>query len=67
MYGVIDVVKDLVTGKIKFAPRNVVRFRRNVCSVCVVRDTRINKCTACGCWLPAKIRLQKSSCPLELW
>lgn len=66
-YNIIDVVKDLATGKIKFATRDTARHRRNICSVCIVRDARINTCTACGCWLPAKTRLEKSECPLELW
>ena len=66
-YTIIDVLKDLVTGKLTFTTRSVKEDRQALCTVCEVRDEARNICTACGCWLPAKVRLAKSSCPMELW
>lgn len=66
-YTIIDVLKDLVTGKLKFAARSVREDRQTLCDDCEVRDVKKNVCTACGCWLPAKVRLAKSKCPMELW
>ena len=26
-----------------------------------------NRCTKCGCYMPAKVRSEKSKCPLKYW
>lgn len=66
-YTILHVFKDLVTGKLKFAAKNDVAERLSICNQCEVQNTKTHTCTACGCWLPAKARLENSSCPMELW
>lgn len=66
-YGIINVVKDLVTGKLRFAKPVVVHNRNVICDRCEVQNKETRVCTACGCYLPWKTRLSKSQCPMELW
>lgn len=66
-YNIIDVFKDLVTGKIKFATTCVANSRYAECKVCEVLNPRLNNCTICGCYMPIKTKLLKSTCPMEKW
>lgn len=66
-YTIVNVLRDVITGKVKFASREVRSSRKQECDNCEVRNTVTNVCTACGCWLPAKRFLEKSTCPMELW
>lgn len=66
-YTIFQVVRDLVAGKLKFAPSATATERVSICNQCEVQNTKLHTCTACGCWLPAKVRLKESSCPMELW
>lgn len=40
--------------------------RLAVCNSCS-KKTKTNRCSECGCYLPAKVRSLKSSCPLNKW
>lgn len=66
-YGIINVVKDLLTGKLTFVNKTTRQARKAICEPCEVRNTKTNTCTACGCWLPAKRTLADAACPMELW
>lgn len=66
-YNIFHVIRDAVTGKLKFVNETVRQERRTLCDQCEVRDTVLDICTACGCLLSAKIRLKESTCPMELW
>lgn len=66
-YNIIDAAKDLVTGKIKFVTATVSNERMAICNGCDAQNKAIKTCTACGCFLPAKVRLKEASCPMELW
>ena len=66
-YNIVNVISDTMTGKLKKADARIITERRDICKFCVVRNTTINVCTACGCFIPAKIRLQDSTCPMDLW
>jgi hypothetical protein len=66
-YSIINVVKDLVTGRLKFATRELATNRRTTCDQCEVQNKATKVCTACGCYIPWKTKLQQSSCPMELW
>lgn len=61
----IDLLKDVVTGKLKFASPSEVGSRRSICNACTAQRHKF--CTVCGCFLPIKIRLNDSHCPMELW
>lgn len=66
-YNIFDAVKDLVKGDLEFATDEVATERINICYDCEIRHEPTNVCTACGCFLPAKVKLLKSVCPLEKW
>lgn len=64
-YSIWDVAKDFVKGELEFADDDTVKQRQAICDPCEAR--KLNICTACGCVLPAKVRLKESACPMELW
>lgn len=66
-YSIIDVAKDLITGNLKMADADTVHKRRQTCDACEARNATIDVCTVCGCPLVLKIKLQESTCPMELW
>lgn len=66
-YNLIDAAKNLVTGNLEIATDEVIIKRNAICDACEAKNHLANVCTACGCFLPAKVRLAKSSCPMEKW
>lgn len=67
-YNIVDAAKDLITtGKVEIADDETILERINTCGSCEIRNALTNICTACGCFIPAKARLKKSECPLDLW
>lgn len=66
-YNILDAAKDLLTGNLEFASEDVVNKRIAICDPCEVRNSTLNTCTACGCFIPWKTKLQESTCPMELW
>ena len=66
-YNILDAIKDAVTGNLEFADDETIAKRRALCDSCEVRNELVDICTACGCFIPAKIRLTESECPMELW
>lgn len=66
-YNIFHVIRDFFTGNLKKADQQTITERLNICNPCEVRSEALNVCTACGCYIPAKTSLAKSSCPLEKW
>lgn len=66
-YGIKQVVVDLLTGNITLANSSVRQERQDICTQCEARNTKLNTCTVCGCFLPAKRALAKAECPMGLW
>lgn len=66
-YNIFDVVKDVIAGDVELADDNTKNARRSVCDSCEARNSIIDVCTACGCFIPLKIKLIKSTCPMEKW
>jgi hypothetical protein len=66
-YGVMDAVRDLITGELKLADDDTIIARTQICDGCEVQNKPVKICTACGCFLPMKVRLTQSRCPMELW
>lgn len=54
-------------GGLHFASKDVTSARRSICNGCEIRDQKLNICTACGCFIPAKTKLRDEVCPLEKW
>ena len=65
-YNIINVAKDLFTGSLEFADKQTEEARMAICNGCEAKNA-IGMCTACGCVLKVKVKLQHSSCPMELW
>jgi len=42
------------------------RIRMNVCQKCPA-FTKMKTCKECGCFMPAKVRLENAKCPLGKW
>ena len=57
----------LVTRQANLAPQHLQENREDVCCHCPIRDKQKNVCTACGCYLPIKVKLLQSSCPIGKW
>lgn len=66
-YNILDVVKDALTGNLKFVDAKVFADRQQICEPCDVRNTLLNTCSICNCFIPAKAKLQESTCPMEKW
>ena len=65
-YNIINVIKDLFTGNLNIADSSTSKARMAICNGCEAKNA-IGMCTACGCVLSVKVKLQDSSCPMELW
>ena len=66
-YNIFNAIWDFLTGKLEFASKSIATERMNICLNCEIRNPKFNICTICGCYLPAKTKLKKSECPMELW
>ena len=70
-YGIIDVVKDGLTGNLEFVDKETLDKRGLACMTCpelqpVVYD-KLGKCNACGCWMSKKIKLKNANCINGKW
>lgn len=59
--GLIKSAKDLAAGGVTDP-----KARMDVCNTCPFKG-KDQRCGKCGCFLPAKTRIAKSSCPIGLW
>ena len=59
--GLIKSAKDLASGGVTDP-----KARMDVCNTCPFKG-KDQRCGKCGCFLPAKTRIAKSSCPIGLW
>lgn len=66
-YGIIDVVKDILKGETISTTADVAQSRIDICNQCDAQNKTLKVCTACGCFLPAKVKVANASCPMELW
>ena len=48
-----------------FATKEIIKARLDACSECPLK--KLNFCTSCGCFLPAKTKISKASCPEGKW
>jgi hypothetical protein len=64
---IIKVIKDFLTGTLKFADPETVKNRREICETCEARNPILNTCTVCNCLIKAKTKLLDEKCPMEKW
>lgn len=64
---VVDTVGDMSKGRNVFCPPDIIQQRMSTCNSCpdFVRST--TQCRQCGCFMSAKTRLKKASCPIGKW
>ena len=48
------------------AKKETVKDRWEYCKLCPYL-TKMNKCQHCGCFMKAKIKFKKASCPIGIW
>ncbi len=63
----VDTIGDISKGRNVFATNDIINQRLSTCNACqeFVRST--SQCRQCGCFMSAKTRLKKASCPLGKW
>lgn len=66
-YTIINMMWDLVRGKLKLASSSVAKERYSICKQCPIRNPKLNTCTICGCYMPIKTKLKDASCPAGEW
>jgi hypothetical protein len=66
-YNIFNVIWDFLKGDLKKASNELAATRQSICNNCEMRNETFNICTICGCVISAKVKLKKSSCPMELW
>lgn len=64
---VVDSFGELAKGKSVFVESNVVSSRMAICNSCDKFQSKSTQCSVCGCFMSAKTRLKKASCPLGKW
>jgi hypothetical protein len=64
-YNILDAVKDLVTGDLEYATKDLARERYDICNQCEAKAAGL--CTVCGCVVVVKVKLKESECPMGLW
>tara|TARA_B100000902_G_scaffold394131_1_gene449793 strand:+ start:1033 stop:1302 length:270 start_codon:yes stop_codon:yes gene_type:complete len=63
----VDTVGDMSKGRNVFCPSNIVNERMSICNGCPEFVTNTSQCKQCGCFMSAKSRLKKASCPIGKW
>ena len=65
----LDLIKHIHSNPDKFitVSDETYRERMSICKSCDKYDEFDNRCSECGCFLPAKARIILDSCPLEKW
>ena len=53
-------------GKINKVKKRV-ETRMDICKECDRYDSKLKLCNECGCFLPVKVLLKESFCPLLKW
>lgn len=49
-----------------FLEDDIAKDRLKICKSCE-HLTKLNVCSKCYCFIPAKIKIAKSQCPLKKW
>lgn len=64
-------IKEIIDGwkNYLFKSKEHEKLAINRMSTCLECDklTKTKRCSECGCFMPAKVRTEKSKCPLGKW
>ena len=61
------VAKDFVEGEEVFASEEKQKNRMELCENCEYYDSNQKRCKLCGCFMEAKVKFLRSSCPALKW
>lgn len=64
-YSLKDLASDIVKNDVEYVPQEVRKNRIDICKSC--DKNKMNLCTECGCMIPLKTTLAKSTCPIGKW
>lgn len=67
MYGVFDIVKDVVSGGVDMAPPELREKRIAFCNGCEHLGSVLRDCKICHCFVDAKVTFMKAQCPIQKW
>lgn len=67
----MNVLKEIYNGWKNYAFKSpeiekLAKKRAEICADCP-KLTNKKTCSVCGCYIPAKVRSEKSKCPLKKW
>ena len=66
-YGLRDIAKDLLAGRVILTEAELSRERLKVCEDCPSFRKLSRQCALCNCFLDLKTKLVAASCPIERW
>lgn len=61
------VAKDLIDGEEVLVDEEKQKERMSFCNVCEYYDSSLKRCTLCGCFMEAKVKFLRSTCPALKW
>lgn len=67
---ILDGYTNLLRAKFNNLDENTIAIakeRYTICLSCPYRNTLLDNCKRCGCYLPAKTRTLGASCPIGKW
>lgn len=62
-----DVISGAVHGENVLVTEDVYVNRMNICKACEFFRHVDSRCSKCGCFMEAKTRFVKTTCPVEKW
>lgn len=58
---------DLINGDADWATEEIAKQRYDICKLCPELIKLTKQCKKCGCFMVAKTKLEKATCPLRKW
>jgi hypothetical protein len=65
-FGLLDLTKDILTGTVDKVSTELAAERLAICNTCPDLSF-LRACTHCGCFMDAKVKYTKASCPIGKW
>ena len=65
-YSAVDAIKDALRGDLKVSDKPKSEQRYTICQSCPDFQATLT-CRLCGCFMPAKVKLEQATCPAGKW
>lgn len=65
-YSLKDIALDYLNNKIEYSDNVKANERLEICNKCPYKSS-LGVCKKCGCLLSAKVKYEKSHCPIGKW